>query len=534
MLFRSGTAGNGVDYALLSPSVVIPAGSATATMDVVVVDDALFEGTETVSVTVLAPAGGNYAVGLAASATASIADNEVTPLNPNVPLVTVVATRPLTREVFPGQPSVSGLFTLTRSGPTDGPLSVTFLLSGTALNGGDYLPVSTNVIFAPGTSTLTVDILPVDDGLLEGTETVLLGLQPGPDYLVGAPGAATVNIEDNDPMIGIQALIPVATERDQEPGLLVIKRTGSLLAPLTVLYTVTGTAGPEDYLPLSRSVVIPIGQDLVKLSITPVDDAVVEAPETVVVTLSPLAGYGLGQTSASVTILDNDGPTNALPIITLVGTDTAYSEPGVEDSSFVVARTGSIVDPLEVTLTVGGTATPIADTYTVGTKVIIPAGLAFTTVNLFAEDDPFYETNETVTVAVAPQVGTYVLGPSNATVLVLTDDDAGPPTVTVTPLDARASEPGTNSARFLITRDGSAAFDLPVPFVLGGTATPGVDYAAIVSPAVIPAGSKFVVVTITPLDDALIEAPETVTLTLATNTAFVRGASASATSSANA
>jgi hypothetical protein len=70
-----GTAASGTDYTALSGSVTITAGSATATVTLTPLDDAIYEGAETASVTISASA--NYTVGAPASATVTINDNDV-------------------------------------------------------------------------------------------------------------------------------------------------------------------------------------------------------------------------------------------------------------------------------------------------------------------------------------------------------------------------------------------------------------------------------------------------------------------------
>src|SRR6185436_11589763 len=85
---------------------------------------------------------------------------------------------------------------------------------------------------------------------------------------------------------------------------------------------------------------------------------------------------------------------------------------------------------------------------------------------------------------------------SNATLGVST-----PATVIVSVADNFASETGPNQGRFNITRTGSTASPLTVSFVAGGTATPGLDYQALVSPVTIPAGLSSIPVTVTPIDD---------------------------------
>jgi hypothetical protein len=78
--------------------------------------------------------------------------------------------------------------------------------------------------------------------------------------------------------------------------------------PLTVFYTVSGTATPgSDYAASSGSVIIPAGVNSATIVVAPIDDPLVEGRETVVVRLSPAAGYVVGSASAAtVTITSND------------------------------------------------------------------------------------------------------------------------------------------------------------------------------------------------------------------------------------
>ena len=79
---------------------------------------------------------------------------------------------------------------------------------------------------------------------------------------------------------------------------------------LTVNYTVSGTAVAGDYVEtLSGSVTVLDGQTSATIDITPVDDAEVEAAETVIVTLASGSGYTVGVAdSDTVTIASDDVP----------------------------------------------------------------------------------------------------------------------------------------------------------------------------------------------------------------------------------
>ncbi|MBE0542652.1 MAG: M4 family metallopeptidase [Verrucomicrobia bacterium] len=111
-----------------------------------------------------------------------------------LPSVQVTATVPTTSEAG-GSP---GLFTLTRTGSTAAALPLQFVLTGTAGNGTDYFGTALSVNIAAGSANTTVTILPFNDTLVEGDETVILTLTPASHYVVGGAGTATVTIIDDD------------------------------------------------------------------------------------------------------------------------------------------------------------------------------------------------------------------------------------------------------------------------------------------------------------------------------------------------
>ncbi len=90
--------------------------------------------------------------------------------------------------------------TITRVDGSDGNVSATFSTSaGTATAGTDYTETTQTVSFAAGdTADKTVLIPIVSDAVVEGTETVNLGLSnPTGGVLLGSPSTAVLNIMDN-------------------------------------------------------------------------------------------------------------------------------------------------------------------------------------------------------------------------------------------------------------------------------------------------------------------------------------------------
>ncbi|HYF37754.1 MAG TPA: Calx-beta domain-containing protein, partial [Prosthecobacter sp.] len=91
-------------------------------------------------------------------------------------------------------------FYLSRTGSTTSALTVNYLLSGTALNGVDYdngagTALSGSAVIPVGSAGVDVTVRPVDDGLFEGAETIVLTLAPG-NYGLGPP--ATLYLSDNE------------------------------------------------------------------------------------------------------------------------------------------------------------------------------------------------------------------------------------------------------------------------------------------------------------------------------------------------
>lgn len=114
------------------------------------------------------------------------------------------------------------------------------------------------------------------------------------------------------------------------------------------------------------------------------------------------------------------------------------------------------------------------------------------------------------------------------------DDDAVDPTalVSVSAFDALASETGTNTGAFRLTRSGSATLltsPLTVTFTLTGTATNGTDYANLPLTATFAANQATVDVLVTPVADATTEGSESVVLTLTTVDPYDLGSPATAT-----
>ncbi len=103
----------------------------------------------------------------------------------------------------------TGMFTVQRSGGTNVDVLVRYSISGTASIGVDYRALSNVVVIPKGAYSADIWVWPCRDSLIEGTETVVLRLEPvacpaiwpppADCYLVGQPCEAVVFIRDCPP-----------------------------------------------------------------------------------------------------------------------------------------------------------------------------------------------------------------------------------------------------------------------------------------------------------------------------------------------
>lgn len=198
-----GTALAGIDYATLPSIVEFAAGAATVDLRVGPFSDALVEGDETV-VAFLTPSPlaipPTYQIDPTTAAARVIIHDSTTPPS-RVPVVTITAPDGFARE---GTNNTSlpdpAVFVIQRMGPTNDPLKVEIRVGGTAVNGEDYREITSPVVIPAGARAARVVIVPLPDRVMEGLETVLVGLVPSSsdpaEYAVGIPGRAAAVIAD--------------------------------------------------------------------------------------------------------------------------------------------------------------------------------------------------------------------------------------------------------------------------------------------------------------------------------------------------
>lgn len=559
-----GTAQLDVDYELdrlgEGRTVRLPAGLASLNVRLYVIDDAFLEGEEKVLVHVIPTPPGivGYDVDPEhASIAMAIRDNE----SPTAPIVSIRATQPFTAEPCPTCLVAPGVFTISRTGPTTSSLRVFLTARGTATPEHDYVPLPSSVEIPADQESVQVLVLPKDDLLVEGDETVIATLEPDStlpmeDYRVDPEHSQdTVVIRDDDPgfvpVVSLTAPQPGTSECpaglacDIGPGVFLLTRTGpGLDNALTVFLRYTGTASPGlDYGALPETATFEPGQDAVRLLVVAVDDNLIEGTEVVVAellpdpSLGPVPRYRVDSAHAEAKVTIEDGLNPVLPVVSIRATRPETQEPLCPPDTclaptpapgvFTLSRRGG--DPnraVTVLLRYGGSALPRADYDPLSESVEIPAGLESVELFVSARFDEAVEGDESVLAALLPDpsmgpVGWYRIDPAQATARVVIHDRTPPavPFVSIVATDPFAREganssAGLNTATFIVRRTGETTSDLDVPLDIRGTASNGVDYETIPGHVTIPAGSRSAQIVVTPIDDNLREKTETVIIGL--------------------
>lgn len=318
---------NGVDFTTLATSIILPAGQSEVQLDIAAIDDSFIEGDENLEITM----------------TSALGTDGVDYLTPHRGLTTTVIdndNRISIERVDNGKELGSGtasdgnfLISLPPSLTFNEDIHIKYAIGGTTTATGgpgatyDYnnTTLTGDVVLPANTNSLTLPIKVNDDQLVEGNEIVEMTIQDNSFSAVSnikfsynpVKKTATVIIEDDDINIpiGVQGTVngkePGGTGND---GSFTVGWPNGYSAAVSVLvrYTITGTAANgTDYNTITLTKTILAGTSNVTIPVTVRDDATIEGPETVILTitsLTGLSGLAIGSTNnpGTVTIADND------------------------------------------------------------------------------------------------------------------------------------------------------------------------------------------------------------------------------------
>lgn len=503
-----GSATVGSDYGALAGVALIPAGRASATIDLRLIDDKEIEAKETVQV-VLLPRPAHTITGT--SARVVIADDDES-------AVSVHATRDASER------SGSGSFTVSRSGDLTGNLTVFYAVSGSASNGTDYEILSGVLTIPAGFPSADIVVTPRSDSVVEGDEMVVVTLAGAAHYDIDSPGSATLLLHDAQKGdVSVIATDRQASEHGDDFGEFEIVRGSPGTGRLAVDLAISGTAiRGADYAPLETSVTIPEGASSTKLLVVAFDDLHCEPTEDIIVTILPSTNYNLGsEPSARVQILDDDE--GSVPAVGFASASS--SAPEGQARSIIVSLSRTSAEPATVSLkVVGGTAR--ASDYTLeSTSMTFEAGETAKPLPVRIKSNTTFEPDRTIRIALFDPVGATLDGIKIHTHTIVDDDAA---TLSVVATGSSISESSGAPGSFRITRVGRTNDPVTVNIELSGTASAPSDYASISPTITIPAGATSIDLPIQVHNDDAVELDEEVTLRLVSASGSVLGSASTA------
>ncbi|MCZ8191665.1 MAG: calx-beta domain protein, partial [Microcystis sp. LE19-338.1B] len=204
------------------------------------------------------------------------------------------------------------------------------------------------------------------------------------------------------------AVAPSSVNEDGTSNLIyTFTRTGDTTNPLTVNYSISGTAtNGSDYTSIPTSVTFAANSATATVTVDPTADTTVESDETVALTLTSGTGYIIGTTNAATGTITNDDTS-----VTLAVSPSSVTEDGTTNLVYTFTRTGVTTNALTVNYTLGGTATLNTDYTRTGTTntVTFAANSATATLTVDPTADTIVESNETVILTLASGTG-YAVG----------------------------------------------------------------------------------------------------------------------------
>ncbi|KUM17158.1 beta strand repeat-containing protein, partial [Flavobacterium psychrophilum] len=434
--------------------------------------------------------GGAWSSANTAIATVSAVTGEITGVSAGTTTITytvagtggcsdAIATRDVT--VYSPKVTLSGTtsilensvginITATLSTATISTTTITLAYSGTATNGVDYAASSATITIPAGATTGTVTIIPIDDNINEGSETVIADITNVTGGCASELGVqmATVTITDNDSAPTVATISP-ASATEGSPVVFNFTLSNPSAIATSYIFTLTnGTAGNLDYTTTSVTVIVPAGAIGGTVSVPTTQDTIDEPNETFTI--------HNGSVSATGTILDDDNT----PVAT-IGNVTINEGAGTVTIPVSIDVVSSVDTVINITTATGTAGT--SDYTTTVTTVTIPAGQTTVNVTVPILEDTIDEPAETFTVNGTVTSGNTINTNPTGTVTI-TDNDATP----VATIGNVTINEGAGTVTIPVSIDVVSSVDTVIN-ITTATGTAGTsDYTTTVTTVTIPAG----------------------------------------------
>ncbi len=434
------TATAGEDYTAPTGSFTFPADAASATIPVELLDDDIFEASESFRIELRA--GDGYGLGTLQTTILIIADNDG-------------ATVTLERSAYTALENAGNVAVTARLGAEAG-TGVELALSlsdGTATGasggtGADYDSDALMATIAAGDTTATFSVPITNDNAAETDETFDVALTSGTHDVTVETSRATVTIADDDHAKGL--LISPAGGLTVDEGASRTYTVRPTEAPTgTVTVTITGMVnsvavdtdpsmtGDQDTLAFTttdwyvpRTVTVRAPQDTDSIS------------QTATLTHTPSGGGYSDSHAATLTVTANDTVTVAVPALSFASAAYSVTENELQPAAVTLTVNADMAPSADLPVEVSLSGPNVGDTINNWHEdASIPSGQTSGSFQLDIRADRIYEGDETITVTIeAPDDGSYTVGSQASTTVTITD---------LNTVEARLA-----SAAYLVLEDG--------------------------------------------------------------------------------
>jgi chitinase len=492
-----GSATAGSDYTAKSGTLSFAAGETSKTIQVAILGDAAVEADEDFAIQLSRPSGATIADG---AGRATIRNDDTLP--------TLTIADASISEGNSGTKLLS--LTVTLSKPATGAVTVGYATANdTASAGTDYTAKSGTLSFAAGETSKTIQIVVQGDTGVEGNETFAVRLA-SPTGATIADGAAVATITNDD------AAGPSAS------GRLEYSVSSNWGAGFTAAMTVEAGAqalngwtaefrAPFTITNIWNAEIVSHVGDLYVIRNLSYNARVPAGGET------SFGFQASGGPAASVTgLVLNGTPTQTMPSLAVGDASITEGASGTANMSFAVTLSAASSTPVTVNYaTSNGTATAGSDYTARSGSLTFAAGETTKIVQVAVTGDRAVEANESFNLTLSGASGASISdGQAVGTIL---NDDAGAvlPSLSVGAASVAEGASGTAGLVFTVSLSAPASGPVTVGYATAnGTASAGTDYTATSGTLSFAAGETSKTVTVAVRGDTVVEANETLGLTL--------------------
>ncbi len=408
-----------------------------------------------------------------------------------------------------------GELNFSRSGEIIEPLTVDYLVSGTASAGVDYAGLGTSVVIPAGSTNITVPVPFMEDAILDPAETIIVTLLLGSGYSLGLPADTTLTIADND-IASIIVSQPQTAVTTESGGSVTFSMRLTSVPDDDVTINLSSTNVNEGVVTPSQLLFTPTDWGLKTVTVFGVDDGnsvdgdVDYSIVTAAAVSSGDANYN-AMDADDVLLVNRDNDNSAIPRVNVSATNPAINE-AAASGLVTFTRIGSTTSSLRVFYSVSGNAWPGGDYEVLSGSVDIPVGSNSQSTEIKPIQDAAAEGDETIVIELMPSTGYIIDRPSRETIILIDDDVAPVAPFANFMVDQTIGEGGSISVDVILS--GTAlSYPVTIPYTVTGTATSPADHDAVDGSIVIASGTSGTL-TVAISDDGPGDSGETIIFTM--------------------